>query len=87
MNVQNAHFARLLKDAQPVCGGELILSRYHLQRIRAVDAMQRTTVRNFGDESQGMLHYLIRKSFLTTESQRHREGQKEILLCDSVSLW
>ena len=47
--LENAELGGFLKDARPGLGGELVGSVLHLQGIRAVDAMERAAVGEFGD--------------------------------------
>src|SRR5258708_15335124 len=42
------------KNARPLCSGEFVAASLQFERIGTVDAMQRTTVRQFGDESEGI---------------------------------
>ena len=50
MRVQHAELAGLLKDAAPLGGGKLRLGSGKLQRVRAIDTVQRAAMRDFGDE-------------------------------------
>jgi hypothetical protein len=52
VRVQHAEFAGLLEDAGPLFGGKFLLRARQFQRIGAIDAMQRATMRDFGDEGE-----------------------------------
>src|SRR5262249_49760690 len=52
INLHNAEGGSLAEDARPVFSGEFILARHEFERIRAVDAVKRATVREFSDESE-----------------------------------
>jgi hypothetical protein len=44
VQLQNAHLSGLLEDRQPVSRGEFVGPALHLERVRTVDAMQRTAM-------------------------------------------
>ena len=52
VRMQHAQLAALLKDAGPLAGGKFRLRSGQLERIRAVDAVQRAAVRDFGDQGE-----------------------------------
>ena len=52
VQMQNAERRRLVENPQPVDRPELLFTGSQLQRIRAVDAMQRAAVRDLGNQGQ-----------------------------------
>ncbi len=50
--MQNAKRGSLAENTQPVGGCQLLRARSQLQRIRAIDAVQRTAVRDLGNQGQ-----------------------------------
>ena len=52
VRVQHAELARLLENVDPFCGGKFRTRCGQLQRIRAIDAVQRAAVRDLGDEGE-----------------------------------
>src|ERR1700722_5224397 len=52
VRVQHAEFAALIEDADPVSRRKLRTRGGKLQGIRAVDAVQRAAMRDFGDEGE-----------------------------------
>ena len=52
MQVQNAEAAGFLKYAEPFFGGKFSVRGNQLQRVGAIDAVQRTTMRQLGDQRQ-----------------------------------
>ena len=59
VRVQHAQLACLLKDAGPLASRKLRLRSRQLQGIRAVDAVQRAAVRDFGDECERIGQFVI----------------------------
>src|SRR4029077_15567956 len=53
VQLENAQVARLLEDRDTVSGGEFLGAVLHFERVRTVNAMQRTTMRNFRDQGTG----------------------------------
>ncbi len=52
MKMQNSQLLRFPKHADPILGRKFRLSSNHLQRIRAIDAMQGTAMRDLGNQRQ-----------------------------------
>ena len=50
--LEDAEFGGFAEDAGPCLGSELVSARLHFERIRTVDAVERASVRQFGDESE-----------------------------------
>ena len=50
VKMQNAKSGSFAEDAQPVGCGQFFIARRHLQRIRAIHAVQRAAMRDLGDE-------------------------------------
>ena len=53
VHLQRAERAGLTEDVGPDFGRQLLRARRHLERVRAVDAVERAAVRDLGDEGQG----------------------------------
>src|SRR6202521_5422022 len=70
VQMQNAERGRLTENAQPVGGRELFFARCQLQRIRAVHAVQRTTVRDLGNQCQRILHWESNSKILSSPAKR-----------------
>ncbi len=51
MNLQDTHLARLAHDRAPFLGGELILHAFELDGVRAIRALKRTAMGEFGEET------------------------------------
>jgi len=54
VKVQDAKRGGFGENAQPVGGCELFVARGQLQRIRAIDAVQRAAVRDLGNQGEGL---------------------------------
>src|SRR5437879_12562361 len=52
VDLQDAGLRGFLKNANPGLGGEFRFALGKFERIRAVDAVERAAVREFGDESE-----------------------------------
>src|SRR5437660_10776201 len=52
VGLEDAELGGFLKDARPGLGGELVGAGLHVQRMRAVDAMEWAAVGEFGDSSE-----------------------------------
>ena len=52
VRVQHAELAGLTENVDPLCGGKFRANGGQLQRIGAIDAVQRAAVRQFGDEGE-----------------------------------
>ena len=59
VRVQHAEFAALLEHARPLLGRELRFRARQFQRIRAIDAVQRAAVRDFGDEGERVGNHVL----------------------------
>jgi len=51
MRMQHSQLPGLLKNIRPLCRRKFRLNRGKFHRIRAIDAVQRAAVRDFGDQS------------------------------------
>src|SRR5580704_5904550 len=59
--MKNSQATSFLKHTHPVLGRKFRLSRNHLQRIRAVHAMQGTAMRDFRNQRQWVRNHLFTK--------------------------
>ena len=57
MHLQHAKRGRFAEDTQPARGIELVLSAVERERVRAIGAAERTTMRELGQQAERLVHY------------------------------